>query len=224
MKLVTKIYTLVVLSFAMASQSALAGNVYFQSELEKRKDGSVYTFVSQKISLDDGTQSPIIQFSQCTAQYNANQGSDKIIKCNAIGEPSGYFLSDLKSRDSKLLAIGIIEKVGTTGVLVVGAFNAGTYVVAMCAFGCGSAALTANALSAFSLASLGSTVSNFIFDWTPSGSLRASKTISGSKDFYMHDTIVKGSIKEVDSYLKYLTMSLSQIKSVSWSNRLVSNK
>ncbi len=208
---------LIAFSFIMTSQSAFAGNVYFQSELEKRGDGEVYTFISQKVSLDEHTQSPIVQFSQCTAQHDSASKSDKLVKCNALGEPSGYLLSDLKSRDSKLLAIGIVEKVGTTAVLVVGSIYAGAYALGMCAFGCGTAALAANTLSVTSLASLGATIPNFIFDWTPSGSLRASKTISGSEDFYIHDTIVKGSVKNLESYKKYLIMSLSQIKSVSWS-------
>ena len=207
---------LVFLSMALTSQSALAGNVYFESELKKRNNGEVYTFISQKVSVDQSNQKPIVQFSECKAQADITTKSEVVMNCEPLAEPSGYFLSDLKRQDRKLNVVGLSEKAVMTAVLVAAAVYSGVQVVAICGLGC-HGSLAAELYAHGAVIALGSTVPNFIYDWTPTGNLRAANTISGKEDFYVHDMTVKGSVKEFETYKKYLLQSLSKMRSVSWS-------
>lgn len=204
------------LSLVLSTQ-AFAGNVLFQSELERFSTGKNYSFIQQDVRYDAQVADHIITFRKCVANRST------LIGCTKIGSKYGYYFSELGRRDKNLKVKAILEKTAVTSAMIVGGgfvlfYSAGAAVAATGAagtayatagyIGLGASAAGMVSAAGFSTTNLIDRGTNVVFDWTPSGVLVAGKTIKSDLDFYKNNVYVKGSLDQVNRYVGALSQAL----------------
>ena len=203
------------------NSQAYAGYVVFDSELEKREKGKEYRFILQDV-VENHQGQKVILFSSCTAEMDKENDEDRVLYCRNLGESSGYLLSDLEFQAQKLFKRGVVEKVGTTATLFIGGgalFVYGGLRIIASAFNYshqyGGAFLT-NAMFSGGPALVVASVPYALIDWTLSGNLRKSRTISKELDFYKNNRLARGSLSDFDLYVDYLSRALEGVNPASW--------